>query len=278
MIAERRGLLDTPISVARQTLGNCVRLTHLALFRKELPRKIAVYFHELEPQHWAAFREAIVNFHRLGYEMVNAREFASDQSNRKLLFISFDDNFASWHAALEMMNEFGTKATFYVNTLPFRDTCDNIELDGFFARIAHKGVRQTLRRSDLADFIAAGHEIGCHSHSHFNLARLNRSQWDDEIRRSKEILEEITSREIDAFSYPYGMRRFFSEALREYCAAIGFRTIATGIPGLQQKAPIVPLNLHRTRWILTQPLERNIADIHIDGALFEQLTGRSAIS
>lgn len=265
-------------AVAKHTVAAGIRRAHKALLTKPLPRKVAIYFHELGAYQWPAFRDAVGYFTDLGYTTVPAHEFASDESDRRLLFVSFDDNFADWHRALDLFDECQVSATFYVNTLVFRDTCTGEVLDGFYERIAQPGKPLTLASKDLADFVAAGHEIGCHSHSHFNLRTLAACQRDREILRSKEILEELTGRPIQAFSYPYGMRRFFSSSLRDYCAGLGFTTIATGIPGLQHGAAIDPLSLHRTRWNLGAPLAENIADLQIDGFLFERLTGRSAVA
>lgn len=269
---------DRPVATLKHAVAFCVRRAHETMLSKPLPRKIAIYFHELEHASFSAFRDALAYFRDNGYVFTDANEFIGDKSAQKLLYVSFDDNFASWHEALPMMAECGLKATFYVNTLPFRDTCDSASVAQFFKRIAHQGEKRTMARADLADFIRAGHTIGCHSHSHFNLAELEREAWDREIHRSKEILEQLIGKEIDAFSYPYGMRRFFSPPLRAYCARLGFRTIATGIPGLQHGAKIDPLALHRTRWNLTRPLRHNLTDLQIDGALFERITGRSAVA
>jgi len=61
---------------------------------------------------------------------------------------------------------------------------------------------------DLVRRVAAeGHLIGNHSWSHLNLARTKASQIREEMRRSKETLEEITGQPVRYFRPPFGARR-----------------------------------------------------------------------
>ena len=147
----------------------------------------------------------------------------------------------------------------------------------YFKRIDYAESLDTVTRGQLREIAAAGHEIGCHSHSHFDLARLDRSRWHEEIHDSRRRLEEVVGLPVRHFAYPYGMRRYFSAELRTYCRSIGFSSIATAIPGLQHCHPIDPYSLHRTRWHLFRSVEENVADVRIDGRAFEALTGRSAV-
>lgn len=278
MTASIQTLGSGPLLSAKRAVASGVRRAHGMFLTKPLPPKIAIYFHELEERQWPAFGEAICHFTDLGYRCAGASEFAQRRGAEPLLFVSFDDNFASWHRSLDFFAGLGLSATFYVNTLPFRDECPPDAIDLYFDRLAHRGERCTLSTAELRDLAAAGHTIGCHSHSHFELSQLSAEQWDAEIHLSKTILEDIAGTEVGDFSYPYGMRRFFSEPLRSYCSGLGFKTVSSGIPGLQHEPVVDPLNLHRTRWNLSRSIADNLSDICIDGRLFERITGRSAVA
>jgi len=260
-----------------ERLKNVIRTIHVRFLAKPLPRKIAIYFHELEPTTWTAFEKCLAYFKSLGYRSASPYEFANDDSERRLLFLSFDDNFSNWHSALPLLSKFKYHATFYVNTLPFRDVCSGLEIEEFFGRVDYNGDDVPLSRPELREIADAGHTIGCHSHSHQPLTSVPRHLWRLEIASSKRQLEDIIGRPVTDFSYPYGMRRFFSPELRDYCVEAGFRTIATGIPGLQVAKQVDPLQIHRTRWRLDTSLHENLADLRVDGRIFEQLTGRSSV-
>ncbi|MDX2307192.1 MAG: polysaccharide deacetylase family protein [Hyphomicrobium sp.] len=266
------------VSGAKRAIASSLRAGHRLLASRPLPSRLAIYFHELEPWQHPAFREALQFLTEAGYRFCDGLELAECRSAARLVYVSFDDNFASWHRSIDLLDALGVRATFYVNTLPFRDICPEEAIAEYFRRIDHRGERKTLTRAELLEIRAAGHRIGCHSHSHFVLSKLSRAQWGGEIQASKVALESILGEEIVDFSFPYGMRRYFSEPLRAYCRSLGFVTVANGAPGLQHRRIIDPMRLERTRWNLDRPLAYNLTDLRIDGRVFEALTGRSAVS
>jgi peptidoglycan/xylan/chitin deacetylase (PgdA/CDA1 family) len=64
------------------------------------------------------------------------------------------------------------------------------------------------REPDLVRRVqAAGHLIGDHSWSHPNLAMMPAAKVDEELTRSRDVLEQITGAPIRFFRPPYGARR-----------------------------------------------------------------------
>lgn len=262
---------------ARQMTLALIRGAHKRFRMKNLPDRVAVYFHALEQKDWEQFHACITYFASRGYRIVSLAEYVDPCAQGQMLFISFDDNYKNWHEALGLLDNLNVKATFYVNSLPFMDTCSKAARLEYYERISYTDNPVSMTRAELRDLAKAGHEIGCHTHSHFDLARLDRKYWDSEIQGSRRQLEDLIERPIVHFAYPYGMRRYFTDALRAYCRTIGLHTIASGVPGYQHSPRIDAFNLHRTRWNFSRSLEHNIEDIRIDGRLFEQLTGWSAV-
>ncbi|MEM1048130.1 MAG: polysaccharide deacetylase family protein [Pseudomonadota bacterium] len=254
-----------------------LRRSHVAVARDTLPTRIALYFHALEAVDRPAFSAAMKTFATLGYRFVDARTYAFNATDEKLVFVSFDDNYRSWHDSLDTLEACGVTATFYVNSGVLRDTCPPDDIAGYFDRIRHTGERVTLNRAEIYDLAERGHTIGCHTHSHPVLSALPPENWPDEILRSKQTLEDLSGRAVQDFSFPFGMRRHFSSALRTYCASIGFRTIATGLPAQHRAGFIDPLALHRTEWKFDLSLADNLTNLRIDGRLYGWLFGRSVI-
>lgn len=254
-----------------------IRQFHVSFLSRELPNDLAIYFHHFEPSLWERFTEAVSNLSDRGYRCVSATEYCTAGYGDKRLFVSFDDNFSNWHKALEVFDALGVTATFYVNTLPFRDTCAEAKISEYFSRIAYRGPDRPMTRIELGEIADAGHRIGCHSHAHYRLSTLPREQWDGEIRQCKEELENLIARPVTDFSYPFGMKRHFTPDLMAYCRDIGFETIATGRPGLQHVMQTDPFSIHRTAWDFSRPLSENLENLRIDGRLFEALSGRSPI-
>ena len=261
----------------KQLALSIIRRSHALVASSVMPERLAVYFHELEEPDWPAFAEMMRHFTAEGFRTVRAETFADPDATGRQLFLSFDDNFNSWHRALPLLDDLGVTATFYVNSAPFRDVADLAQIDRYFDVIRHKGERLTLTRRELLDIAASGHTIGCHTHSHPVLSQLPRSRWYAEIDRNKAILEDCLGTPVTDFSFPFGMPRHFSQALSAYCQALGFRTIATGLSGMQHLADIDPFQIHRTGWKFGLSLEDNLVNLRIDGRLYARTTGRSVI-
>jgi peptidoglycan/xylan/chitin deacetylase (PgdA/CDA1 family) len=259
----------------KQSLHTLIRKFHLSFAMKALPERVAVYFHHLEPEVHDKFRDFVQFFRAQDYSFVSANSYSRPQS--KQLFISFDDNYRSWHRSLKLLNELDIRVTFYTNTLPFRDTATPQIINDYYLRIAHDSEKISLSRQELKEIGDAGHTIACHTHSHFNLRDLSFEDAVEEMLINKALLEKITEQSVDHFSFPFGMRRNFSEKLRAWCLSNGFKTICNAIPGMQH-CPFDPANIYRTNWRFNLSLEENIDILKVDGRLFERLTGKSAVA
>lgn len=258
----------------KKTVQALIRKTHLKLFKKSLPDKIGIYLHSVEKPDHNKIIEMVSVIRDLGYKFSNIEEFIS--SNEKTAYLSFDDNYRSWYFLLKLFEDLRIHATFYTNSLPFRDISSHGEILDYYKRIDHSGEKEGLSTNELKEIAASGHTIGSHTHSHFCLTKISVHAAQEEIKLNKRILEDLLCRKIEHFSYPFGMRRHFNSHLRKYCLNIGFKTIAGGIPAMQYKKQ-VPMELNRSQWNLKLSPKDNIENICVDGRIFEKLTGLSAV-
>jgi peptidoglycan/xylan/chitin deacetylase (PgdA/CDA1 family) len=258
----------------KRLMQRTIRSAHLAFFRRPLPRKLSLYLHSLPSrQAEERFDELLSFLADQGYSFTGPAEFVA--ACGKAAFISFDDNYRSWLGALPILRKRQCRATFYVNSLPFSDRADVVQLRGYLDRLGVPD-ETTLSTAQLRDIADAGHIIGSHTHSHSVLTSLPPASARYDIRIGKVELESLLQRPVRHFSYPYGMRRHFNEPLRRFCRSIGFATIANAIPGMQY-APVAPDSLHRSPWFLERPLAFNLDNLCIDSRAFHAATGRSAI-
>jgi peptidoglycan/xylan/chitin deacetylase (PgdA/CDA1 family) len=79
--------------------------------------------------------------------------------------------------------------------------------------------RPMLDRHDLATLAHAGLSIGAHSHRHIALDTVEPSVARDEIRRSRDRLQDWVGRPVTEFAYPHG---FHSRRTKAEVAAAGF--------------------------------------------------------
>lgn len=141
--------------------------------------------------------------------------------------LTFDDAYASVHrAALPVLAEVGWAATVFPVTA---------ELGGYNRWDADRGRMPTLRlvsSTELVELLAAGWDLGSHTHSHRDLTSLDARTLGTELDRSTAMLEDLSQRPVGSFAYPFGRHdaRVRAAAWRRYgtCLTIGARRARLG--------------------------------------------------
>lgn len=77
----------------------------------------------------------------------------------------------------------------------------------------------------------AGMEIGSHGLSHRSLAMIPFSEAREEIKESKEIIGRIIEKPCDHFSFPFGGKQDYNQALINYVREAGYKTCLLNIHG-----------------------------------------------
>jgi peptidoglycan/xylan/chitin deacetylase (PgdA/CDA1 family) len=130
--------------------------------------------------------------------------------------ITFDDGFADFDNAWAELAQRGLAATLYV-------TAGTVGGRSEWLGPLGAGDLAMLSRSQLRDLAAEGCEIGAHSMSHPQLDCLARPVAAAEIRKSKDVLEQVLSRRVGTFAYPHG---YHDKAVKHLVAAAGFTSAA----------------------------------------------------
>jgi peptidoglycan/xylan/chitin deacetylase (PgdA/CDA1 family) len=155
---------------------------------------------------------------------------------RPAVAITFDDGYAdNYDFAFPQLHDRGLHATFFVTAglldkdpavlartqMLRRSTCDDV---------------RPLEWAQVRAMRAAGLEIGAHTYSHPNLAVLSGPRARDELRRSKQIIEDRLGEPIRSMAFPFGKpgRHFTTETVAlaeeagyEYACAVLFRAVRT---------------------------------------------------
>lgn len=253
-----------------------LRRTHLWLARKDLPPRMALYLHSLDPSEQPALRAMLAWCRDQGRTFVDVDEYLSPDCPAGAVYVSFDDNHRGWFEALPLFAEFGVKVTFYTNTCVLRGVAGEDEVRDYYDLVAHRGRREPLTAEEIQAIHRAGHVIGAHTHSHVAMRRVPAEQARADLEKNREMLQEITGARIEHFSYPFGVKRHFSPELGEMVRGMGFRSIAAATPGLLYGAPD-PFWIQRTYWMLDRPVAWNAENMRVNGALWVKLTKLSPI-
>jgi peptidoglycan/xylan/chitin deacetylase (PgdA/CDA1 family) len=153
---------------------------------------------------------------------------------RPTVAITFDDGYAdNFEFAFPLLQARRIPATFFV-TAGLADHDPRAVARMQQLRCSEYADVRPMEWTDLQTMHAAGMEIGAHTCTHPNLARLSRSAAADELGRSKAILEDRLGIPIRSMAFPFGKpgRHFTPETVAlavaagyEHACAVLFRAV-----------------------------------------------------
>jgi peptidoglycan/xylan/chitin deacetylase (PgdA/CDA1 family) len=199
-----------------EVIKGALRLLSRAFPREPGERVVVFCYHSIHPSipfssatpelfsdHLAWLREhcECVPFSQL----LTARQRVGD--GLPIVSITFDDGYADNHEyALPLLAQHGIPATFFL-TAGFLDG-DEATLDRF-QRLRRFGRAEIhpLDWSQVKEILEAGFEVGAHTYTHPNLARLPGPDLQDELGRSRRVIEDRVGRPISMMAYPFGRPR-----------------------------------------------------------------------
>jgi peptidoglycan/xylan/chitin deacetylase (PgdA/CDA1 family) len=126
------------------------------------------------------------------------------------IWLTFDDGDVSSLAALEPLRTHGFRATQFLVAGRIGGTND---WDRTGAPL--------MSESQVREWLAAGHAIGSHSMTHARLPTVAMETAREEIRASRQRLEDLFGVPVETFAYPWGA---WNRRLADEVAAAGYRT------------------------------------------------------
>ena len=118
----------------------------------------------------------------------------------RTVILTFDDGYRGLlEHALPVLGRFGFRATFFLVS---------DRMGGTNAWDARHGdpLRPLMDWGEAANLLAQGMEIGSHSRTHPFLTTLSETEMEDQIRGSKETIEDRLGRPVRFFCYPHGLQ------------------------------------------------------------------------
>lgn len=175
----------------------------------------------------AAFRNQMQILATDGYQTLSLDGVIRDSSScnvaKRPVVITFDDGYADFYdEALPTLVEYGFIATVYIIT----GSTDK-------QRVIKNG-KQFMSWAEVRELPRYGIHVGSHTVSHGNLRGMSRSRVEDEVRRSKEMLEDKLGAPVESFAYPYAFPEHdknYVQHIREYLQMCGYKHAVTTIVG-----------------------------------------------
>lgn len=162
----------------------------------------------------------------------------------KTVAITFDDGFAdNLLNADPILERYSARATLYL-------VQDRFDRDWSTSKKAHHDSGELMREDKLTDqqvqhMLGSGRwQLGGHTITHANLAKLNAEQKLAEIKDSKLALEQQFNTELSSFAYPFGIYDQTDVTLAEQA---GFSTAVTTVEAIDDDISAHPYELSRVK-------------------------------
>ena len=199
----------------------CERMS-LALFGKR-PRKACgrlLCYHSVGQPEFGVndasperFRRQIEFALEKGYRFVPAAKIARGEGEARDLGITFDDGWRSvLTTAAPILSEYKIPWTLFVATGFLDDQSD-----------WHRS--HVLRWKDIDDLLNMGAEIGSHSVSHPDFARIDEQRVVDELEHSKAAIASRFGLLVDCFAIPFGQSNNWTPFAQQAALRAGYKLI-----------------------------------------------------
>lgn len=173
------------------------------------------------------------NFHRQleylkqnGYKIIALSDLIEALENNiqlqdKTVVLTFDDAYSdNYEIAWPILREFGYAATIFVPTALLGGELNN----------SQSRALKIMSPQQISELAASGQiEFGSHTSSHGHLEKMTDEQFIEEVRESKTVIEGLTGRPCNIFSYPRG---FYCESFMSILKEQGFSAAVTVDEGL----------------------------------------------
>jgi len=163
------------------------------------------------------FEQQVITLKNAGYTFITAKDLGDvfdgkKQMPQKPVLLTFDDGHWDLYTdVLPILKKYNVKATAYIIT-NYLDGSDFLSTD------------QLLKLSSSGYF-----EIGSHTLNHVWLKGRGSQQVQNEVQKSKKILEDLIKKPVVSFAYPYGA---FDQQAEDIVKNSGYETAVITVPGV----------------------------------------------
>ena len=231
---------DTVISLFDKT---GISLLYRKQVRKKGPLVRVLAFHDVKEKEWF---DEVIQMLLSHYNVITPKQFhTNDFDTEKInILLTFDDGYASWvEVCAPILKKNNLKALFFVNSGLLTIANDPTAVTEYMRDRLLLTPKAPLSWEWAQTLQAEGHTIGGHSVSHYNLAVLDQSILEFEIKDDKKTIEETLKVPLTDFAYPFGRKKNYTTNVFGVAERAGYTWQYSAISSFDRGATVTPRTL-----------------------------------
>jgi peptidoglycan/xylan/chitin deacetylase (PgdA/CDA1 family) len=163
-----------------------------------------------------SFEQNLISLKQRGYSPITFEQYQLFLDGKfilpkKPIILTFDDGYEdNYTCAFPLLKKYGFSAVIFLVTDAMRRT-------NFWD--ADEPEVLLMNEKQIREMSAAGIEFGSHTVIHTNLSKCSREQIRKELVESKQMIEQLTGKEVVSIAYPYGA---VNETIKSIATEIGY--------------------------------------------------------
>lgn len=165
--------------------------------------------------------------HPVTLDEILAAQVGNKQLPENAVAVTFDDGFAStFEHAMPILEKYRVPATMYI-------VANRIGGDNDWMHTRGMPKRQLMDAIQIREMDAAGIAIGSHTLNHMRLPEIGDEQLQLEVGDSKQRLEELLTKPVYHFAYPYGL---YNKSTRDTVERVGYASACSTRSGFNNSS------------------------------------------
>ncbi len=230
----KKGLKDKLRSGLKSMILNSGSTFYKSQLEKNLsiPRIQFIYYHHVFKDELYGLNKTLEvlskDFKFISY-LEAVERISSNNIDAPYMAFSSDDGLKNNLEASQVFEKYGASVCHFINP-SIAGEKDFQKISAHCNSKLNSPAIEFLDWSDMEFLLKQGHEIGSHALSHTDLARISGHELEDEIFKSKDLIESHFGR-VDHFAFPYGREQNFNLAARKLVSRAGYKSCASAIRG-----------------------------------------------
>lgn len=221
---------------AKQSIKRFIAKTTKSFISNNKKLSVILNYHSIHPTHKFATKPddfaSQMKYIASNFSTISLSDFYKMRTTKRdlsgrLAMVTFDDGYEdNYYYAFPILKEFEIQATIFVTTGFVEGDVDIAKKDRTYSGL------KPLTWGQITEMKEWGVSFGAHTHTHPILTQVSLKSAEDEIIKSKDILESRLKAPVALFAFPLGQPSTINDDIIELLKKHGFKLACSTIWGL----------------------------------------------